>query len=145
MRHVSVESPSFPQVPSDRPLRVAEAQRWQVLCGDAGHWRVHIDRSSWLALLVRGQYANRPELIAAHSSPVVATVDGAPFFSAADSLSILQQLEGALAYIDTIGTRAEDAAYQRMRLRLTSVYRQLHNELHQRGYFHAHTHSTDHT
>ncbi len=30
----------------------------------------------WLALLVRGHYADKPEIIAAHSSPVMVTVAG---------------------------------------------------------------------
>ncbi|MDH4137718.1 MAG: CehA/McbA family metallohydrolase, partial [Anaerolineae bacterium] len=37
----------------------------------SGHWSVKVDRSSWLALLVRGHYADKPEIIAAHSSPVM--------------------------------------------------------------------------
>ena len=31
---------------------------------------VKIDRSSWVALLVRGHYADKPEIIAAHTTPV---------------------------------------------------------------------------
>ncbi|HSV73030.1 MAG TPA: CehA/McbA family metallohydrolase [Chthonomonadales bacterium] len=110
----------------------------------AGTWNVRVDRSSWLALLVRGHYAGKPEMIAAHSSPVMASVEGSRFFSAADALTILEQVEGAIAYLDTVGTRAQTAAYRRMRLLLTGVYRNLHNELHRAGHFHEHTASTDH-
>ena len=55
-------------------------------------------------------------MIAAHSSPVVAEVEGSEFDSQADALSILRQVEGALAYLDTVGTRAEDEVYKRVRL-----------------------------
>jgi hypothetical protein len=58
---------------------------------------------------------------------------------AADGLTILEQIEGALAYLDTIGTRAEDEAYKRMRLVLESTHRTLHNRMHELGYFHDHT------
>jgi hypothetical protein len=105
---------------------------------DSGNWNVRIDRSSWLALMVRGRYADQPEIIAAHSSPVMIRVEGSEFFSAADAVTILDQIEGALAYIDTIGTRAEDRVYKRIRLKLTVAHRTLHNELHKRGHYHDH-------
>ena len=112
---------------------------------DEGHWSVKVDRSSWLALLVRGHYRDKPEIIAAHSSPVMVDIEGSPFFAVPDAVSILEQIEGALAYIDTVGTRAEDAAYKRMRLLLTSAHRGLHNRLHQLGHYHRHTPLDDHS
>ena len=111
---------------------------------DGGHWSVKIDRSSWVALLVRAHYQDKPEIIAAHSSPVMIQVDGSEFFSAVDAVTILDQIEGALAYIDTVGTRAQNEPYKRMRLKLTSAYRKLHNQLHQEGHYHQHSVKTDH-
>ena len=111
---------------------------------DAGHWSVHVDRSSWLALLVRGHYRDQPEIIAAHSSPVMVEVRGTPFFAAADAMTILEQIEGALAYLDTVGTRAETTAARRMRLMLTSIHRDLHNRMHRAGHYHQHTPKDDH-
>jgi hypothetical protein len=110
----------------------------------SGHWSVKVDKSSWLALLVRGHYAGKPEIIAAHSSPVMINVEESAMLAAADGVTILEQIEGALAYLDTVGTRAEDVAYKRMRLVLTSAHRSLHNRLHQLGYYHGHTPTTDH-
>ena len=69
-------------------------------------------RAAWLALLVRGHYADKPEIIAAHSSPVMVEVEGSPLLAAADAVTILEQIEGALAYLDTVGTRAEDRGLQ---------------------------------
>jgi hypothetical protein len=114
-----------------------------------GCWSVKVDKSAWLALLVRGHYADKPEIIAAHSSPVMITVEGSPLLAAADAVTILDQIEGALAYLDTVGTRAEDAGlgtsgYKRMRLVLISAHRALHNRMHQLGYYHLHTPVTDH-
>ena len=111
----------------------------------SGHWSVKVDKSSWLALLVRGHYADKPEIIAAHSSPVIIDVEGSPMLAAADGLTMLEQIEGALAYLDTVGTRAEEVAYKRMRLVLTSAHRTLHNRMHQRGYYHGHTTMTNHS
>jgi len=111
---------------------------------DAGHFSVRLEKSSWLALLVRGHYADKPEIIAAHSSPVMVEVKNSPFFAAADAVTIVEQIEGALAYLDTVGTRAETAAYKRMRLVLTAAHRQLHNRLHRMGRYHEHTPTEDH-
>jgi hypothetical protein len=105
----------------------------------AGSWRVPMERSSWLALLVRGHYEDRPEIVAAHSSPVMVDVEGTELLAAADAVTILEQIEGALAYLDTVGTRAADRAYKRMRLELVAAHRALHNRMHRAGYYHEHT------
>jgi hypothetical protein len=109
-----------------------------------GSWRVNIAKSSWLALLVRGHYPGDPEVIAAHSSPVMVQVDGSHFLPAADAVTILKQIEGAVAYIDTVGIRADDDRYKQMRLVLTSAHRALHNRLHQAGLYHGHSAPHDH-
>jgi hypothetical protein len=111
----------------------------------SGRWSVKVERSSWLALLVRGHYADKPEIIAAHSSPVMVDVPGTELLAAADAVTILEQIEGALAYLDTIGTRAEDLAYKRMRLVMEAARRGLHNRMHQAGQFHDHNPLTNHT
>jgi hypothetical protein len=111
---------------------------------DAGHWSVKVDQSCWMALLVRGHYADKPEIIAAHSSAVMVEVDGSPLLAAADAVTILDQIEGAMAYLDTVGTRADDRTYKRMRLALESAHRSLHNRLHQQGQYHEHTPSNLH-
>ena len=111
---------------------------------DSGYWSVPIDRSAWLALLVRAKYEDKPEMIAAHSTPVMVEVEGSPFFAAADALTILEQIEGAMAYLDTVGTRAESKRTAEMRLLLQSAYRRLHNRMHEMGFDHPHSHSTDH-
>jgi flagellar basal body rod protein FlgC len=71
-------------------------------------------------------------------------VAGSAMMAAADAVTILEQIEGALAYLDSVGTRAEDRAYRRMRLVIETAHRSLHNRLHQAGHFHEHTPATDH-
>jgi len=110
----------------------------------SGSWSFKVDKSCWLALLVRGQYADRSEMIAAHSSPVMVMVEGSPMLAAADAVTILEQIEGALAYLDTVGTRKDDVTYKRMRLVLEAAHRSLHNRMHQQGQYHDHTPVTDH-
>jgi hypothetical protein len=105
----------------------------------SGSWSFKVEKSCWLGLLVRGHYADKPEIITAHSSPVMVQVKGSPLLAAADALTILDQIEGAMAYLDSVGTRAADRIYKRMRLTLESAHRSLHNRMHQQGYFHEHT------
>jgi hypothetical protein len=104
----------------------------------SGTWALQVEGSTWVALLVRGHYPEKPEIIAAHSSPVIIDVAGSPLMATPDAVTILEQIEGALAYLDTIGTRADDRAYKRMRLVLVSAYRNLHNRMHRMGVFHGH-------
>ena len=111
---------------------------------DHGHWSLKVDRSSWVALLVRAKYPDKAEMIAAHSTPVMVDVHGSAFFAAADALTILAQIEGSMAYIDTIATRAEAARYRAMRLVLESAYRRVHDHMHAAGFDHPHTQVTDH-
>ena len=75
----------------------------------------------------------------------MALVNGSPLLAAADAVTILEQIEGAIAFLDSVGTRAEDRVYKRMRLELESAHRTLHNRMHQAGYYHGHTPATDHT
>jgi hypothetical protein len=109
-----------------------------------GHWTFKAEKSCWLALLVRGHYADKPEIIAAHSSPIMVYMKGSKMYSEVDALTILEQIEGSLAYLNTIGTRADDVSYKRMRLLLESTHRQVHNRMHQMGYFHKHNPLSDH-
>jgi hypothetical protein len=109
-----------------------------------GSWSVAVDKSCWLALLVRGHYSDKPEIVTAHSTPVMVDVKGSPMLAAADGVTILEQIEGALAYLDTVGTRKDDEIYKRMRLVLTTAHRSLHNRMHNPGYYHHHSPVDDH-
>ena len=109
-----------------------------------GHWPVKMDRSGWLAVLVRGHHPDKPEIIAAHTSPVMVEVRGSELLAAADALTILEQIQGAMAYLECLGTRAETAARKRMKLVLTAAQRSLHNRLHQAGLYHDHAPGEEH-
>ena len=109
-----------------------------------GHWSAKVGKSSWMALLIRGHYPDKEEIITAHSSPVMIQVQGSKFFAAADALTILEQIEGAMAYLDTVGTREDQAAHKRMRLVLEGAHRKLHNQMHQNGVFHDHAPVSNH-
>jgi hypothetical protein len=111
---------------------------------DSGAFSLKLDRSSWIAILVRGAYQDKSEMIAAHTSPVMVDVEGTEFFSAADALTILEQIEGAIAYLDTVSTRADEESYKRMRMKLTAAYRTLHNKMHEKGHYHEHNPLTHH-
>ncbi len=42
MKFVKTEAPSFPDVDMNKLLSIKPGERWQVVCGDSGHWRVGI-------------------------------------------------------------------------------------------------------
>ncbi|MFQ6039876.1 MAG: CehA/McbA family metallohydrolase [Candidatus Poribacteria bacterium] len=109
-----------------------------------GSFSVQVDKSGWLALRVRGGYADKREIIAAHSSPIMVKVDGSDFFAAADAMTILEQIEGAIAFIDTVATRAEAQAYKAVKMTLTAAHRGLHNRMHNMGIFHEHSPLDEH-
>jgi hypothetical protein len=110
-----------------------------------GNWNKKVEKSSWYALLVRGHYPDKPEIITAHSSPVMIHMEGSRMLAAADAVTILEQIEGSMAYLDTIGTRADEKTYKRLRLMLESAHRSLHNRMHHLGHFHRHSPLTDHS
>jgi hypothetical protein len=111
---------------------------------DRGDWTVAVERSAWFALRVWHRQPDGQERIGAHSSPVMVEVAGTELFAAADALSILHQIEGAMIYLEVLGTRARQERYQQMKLVLTSVHRSLHNRLHAAGVFHQHAQAADH-
>jgi len=119
---------------------------------DRGCWSVPLRESAWLALLVRGHYPHKPEIILSHSSPVMVDVERSKLYSPLDAVTMLEQIEGSLVYFDTVGTRADTRSYRRMRLVMESAHRSIHNALHRKGCYHehawrgchAHPHDTPH-
>ena len=111
----------------------------------SGSAAVSMDHSSWLALRVRGSYhPERPRDIAAHTSAVQVRVGGARPFSARDAGLILDQIEGALAYVDTIAPRPDARRYRQLRATLEGAWNRLHQTMHRHGVFHQHTPLHDH-
>jgi len=109
--------------------------QWQA----TGHCSITIPASTWIALRVRGSYHGRPEQIAAHTSAVQLIVDGKALFATKDAMAVLEQIEGAMAYVDTIAPRPDAQRFKQMRATLESAYNRLHQRLHQNGIFHRHT------
>jgi hypothetical protein len=106
--------------------------------------RFKVSKSSWVGLLIRGKYPDKTEIIAAHTSPVMIKVKDSPMLAAADSLTILEQIEGAMAYLEVIGTRIEDKTFKRMKLVLTSAHKTLYNRMSVMGCSHPNTSFNDH-
>ncbi len=103
-----------------------------------GSCELKLDESSWVALRVRGSYRGQHGEIAAHSSAVQVRVDGQELFSQPDATAVLEQIEGAIAYVDTIAPRPEATRYKALRATLTAAHRRMHQRMHQQGIFHEH-------
>ena len=62
-----------------------------------------------------------------------------PLFVETDAMAVLEQIEGAIAYVDTLAPRPEAQRYKQLRATLESAHNRLHQRLHQQGIFHRHT------
>jgi hypothetical protein len=97
-------------VVSGAVVRGEPVAQWE----QSGTWHVEVDESCWVALVVLGHYEGKPEVILAHTSPIVITVDRLPLFSMPDATTILDQIEGSLIYLDSIAIRPDMATHARM-------------------------------
>ena len=105
----------------------------------SGTFTVDAGGSVWVALRVRGRMAHAPEVVAAHTSAVFAIVEGKPLFSAPDAATIIDQIEGATAYVKTLATMAQEREYKQVLAALAGAHRALHNRVHAQGHYHRHT------
>jgi hypothetical protein len=114
----------------------------QVDCDGAlahtGSVTVPVGASTWIAMRVRGSYHERPDDIAAHTSAVQVIVGGAPVFSQPDAAAVLDQIQGAIAYVDTLAPRAEARRHRELRATLEAAYNRLHARMHRAGVYHTH-------
>lgn len=104
----------------------------------SGETQIRVTSSTWIAVRVRGGYHGRSGDIAAHTSAVEVLVDGEPILSAVDASEMLDEIQGAVAYVDTIAPRADRRRYLRLRETLTDAYSRLHRRMHAAGIFHDH-------
>ena len=104
-----------------------------------GSAELTIEASTWIALRVRGSYQGKHGEIAAHSSAVQVRVDDTPLFSQRDATAILEQIEGAIAYVDTLAPRPDALRYKQLRATLEAAHNRLHQRMHQHGVYHQHT------
>ena len=105
----------------------------------SGNATLPITDSTWIALRVRGSYRGRHGEIAAHSSAVQVLVGDRPLCAAPDALAVLEQIEGAIAYVDTLAPRSEARRFKQLRATLEAAHNRLHQRLHQQGIYHRHT------
>jgi hypothetical protein len=119
-------------------LVAAQAQVNKTLTA-AGSATVQVNEPTWIALRVRGSYKGKHGEIAAHTSAVQVLVAGKTRFLQSDATAVLEQIEGAIAYVDTIAPRPDARRFKQMRATLEAAYNRLHQRLHQAGVFHQHT------
>lgn len=105
----------------------------------SGQTTVRVDASTWIALRVRGSYRGQHGEIAAHTSAIQLMVEGKPLFNQADAGAVLDQIQGAIAYVDTLAPRPAAQRFKQMRATLESAYNHLHQRMHRAGLFHRHT------
>jgi hypothetical protein len=104
----------------------------------SGTASVNVTTSTWIALRVRGSYRGESGDIAAHTSAIQVLVGDKPLFSQTDALTVLEQIEGAIAYVDTLAPRPAAQRFKQMRATLETAHNRLHQRMHRAGLFHRH-------
>ena len=105
----------------------------------SGSVQVPVTASSWIALRVRGSYRGQEGEIAAHTSAVQTLVADSALFNQPDASAVLEQIEGALAYVDSIAPRPQAQRFRKMRAVLEAAHNRLHQRMHAHGIYHNHT------
>jgi hypothetical protein len=104
----------------------------------SGSTKVKVTDSTWIALRVRGSYRGKTGELAAHSSAIQLLVGDKPLFSQTDAMTVLEQIEGAIAYVDTLAPRPDALRFKQMRATLEAAHNQLHQKMHRAGVYHHH-------
>ena len=135
-----VASASMPLEQVELVIGGFTAEAWTVsgALEAAGSCQIVIGESSWLALRVRGSHGRRAGEVAAHSSCVQALVDGRRPFKREDAIAVLEQIEGALAYVDTLAPRPAARQFKQVRASIEAAHRRLHQLMHKQGVYHEH-------
>ena len=123
---------------------VVEQQNGGGALSVSGSASVRVTDSTWIALRVRGSLRGRPGDIAAHTSAVQLLVGDRPIFRQPDAVAVLEQIEGALAYVGTIATRPEASRYRQLRASIEAAHNRLHTRMHQQGIGHLHSPVQEH-
>ena len=105
----------------------------------AGSEEIQISESTWIALRVRGSHSGNQGDIAAHSSCVQIRVDGVRPFRRDDAIAVLEQIEGALAFVDTLAPRPQARRFKQIRASIEAAHNRLHQLMHRQGIYHEHT------
>jgi hypothetical protein len=110
----------------------------------SGSSEIKVEDSTWIGLRVRGSYQGKHGEIAAHTSVVQVLVAGKPLYNQNDATAVLEQIEGAIAYVDTLAPRPEATRFKKMRATLEAAHNRMHQQMHHNGVFHNHSPLHDH-
>ena len=105
----------------------------------SGSAEINVQQSTWIALRVRGSYKGEHGEIAAHTSAVQVLVEGQNIFAQHDAIVVLEQIEGAIAYVDTLAPRPDALRFKQLRATLETAHNRLHQRMHKNGIYHDHT------
>lgn len=107
--------------------------------------------STWVAVRVLTERHGRSGQIVAHTSAVTVLVGDQPVFSASIAAGVLEQIEGAVIYVDTLAVQPDTELKSRLRSGLMDAHARLHARIHAAGgghrhhlHDHAHTHAHTH-
>lgn len=125
---------------------VVEQVRPEQVLETKGSASVFVAEPGWIVLRVRASRTGNANDIGAHTSAVQVRVgEQAPFIET-DAVAVLEQIEGTIAYVDTIAPPSDAKRMKAIRLVLENAHRRLHARMHANGVGHHHSplHSHDH-
>jgi hypothetical protein len=102
---------------------------------------IEVPGSAWVAARVTShmdRWVGSPRVVAAHTTPVYVVAGGQELFSPSDATYMLTVVEGGLAWMDTLATRADPERHARNRKVFEDARDRLHARLHASGHNHTH-------
>lgn len=103
-----------------------------------GHATLDIQDSTWVALRAKAQYSSENNDVAAHTSSVQVFCADKPIYKTHDAHEILKQIEGSIAWVETLAPRSNEKQLVNLRASLETAHRRLHDRMHRNGVFHEH-------
>lgn len=125
---------------------VVEQVRPEQVLETKGSASVFVAEPGWVALRVRASRTDNANDIGAHTSAVQIRVGEQAPFVETDAVAVLEQIEGTIAYVDTIAPPSDAKRMKAIRLVLENAHRRLHAQMHANGVGHHHSpiHGHDH-
>ena len=59
-------------------------------------------------------------------------------FKREDAIAVLEQIEGAIAYVDTLAPKPAARQYKKIRAAIEAAHTRLHQLMHRQGIYHEH-------
>lgn len=110
--------------------RTVQVKKLPALLGEVrGSFTCAIEKPSWLALRLRGQYPDRPEIVAAHTSPIMCSAGGRMPFRPEAAQTVLELLDSQMTYLKTLAPQPSKERLDEMMQSMETAYQLLRDKM----------------